>query len=128
MRFDHTLSSRGIDVMRRTFVAAALACLIPIASYAQVGETQTNTTVTTSSGNCLTRNPFRKTLTFDASGATANIGYCMGESCTASIGTVGTSTLYSGTIAYWPLGSAPTNAFCFISASGSQPLTIKEGK
>lgn len=87
----------------------------------------TNTTVTTSSGNCLAAKNNRMSLTLDATGASANIGYCHGAACTAAIGTVGTTTIPAGTLHYWGPPGAPTDGFCFISASGSQPLTIKEG-
>lgn len=87
----------------------------------------TAATITTASGNCLAQNNFRSSLTLDATGASANIGYCEGASCTAAIGTAGTTTIAAGSSHYWPSESAPTSAFCFISASGSQPLTIREG-
>jgi hypothetical protein len=98
-----------------------------------VSDKPTNVTVTGSSGNCLAVASLnaRRSLTLDATGATANIGYCRttpgGAQCTASIGTVGTTTLAAGSMHYWPEGSAPQNQFCFIAASGSQPLTIIEG-
>lgn len=114
---------------RRCLRALALALGVAVAAPAAAGmRTEiTNTTVTTSSGNCLAAKTGRQSLTLDATGASANIGYCHGATCTAAIGTVGTTTLSSGTLHYWATPSAPTDGFCFISASGSQPLTIKEG-
>lgn len=113
--------------MRRIFLAALALALAATSGYAAVSDSITLTTVTTASGNCLPQNNQRQSLAFDATGATANIGYCEGNNCTAAIGTVGTTTLNYGTRDYWPAGSAPINAFCFISSSGSQPLTIREG-
>lgn len=110
--------------MRRIVLAVLLGCLAGPAW--AVNDVVTTKTVTDTSGNCLAQNNFRKALTLDATGASQNIGYCEG-SCTASIGTAGTTTIPAGQLHYWPAGSAPTAAFCFIAVSGSQPLTIREG-
>lgn len=108
---------------------AALALLLSLSPQAEAGMryATTETTVTTTSGNCLAQNNFRSSLTLDASGSTINIGYCLGNACTAAINTVGTTTLFAGAIDFWAAGSAPTAEFCFISASGTPPLTIREG-
>lgn len=113
--------------MRRILLAsAALLCSVSL-SVAGVSDSVTAVTVTNSSAPCLAQNNFRQSLTLDLTGATANIGYCEGTGCTAAIGTAGTTTLAFGTLHYWPAGSAPKNAFNCISATGSQPLTIREG-
>lgn len=106
--------------------ALGVVC-VALAAHAALRSQVTTATVTTSSGNCLAGNNFRLSLTLDATGATANLGYCEGPACTAAIGTVGTTTLAAGTMHYWPADSAPSSAFCFIAAAGSQPLTIREG-
>lgn len=108
---------------------ATLALLLLLAPQAEAGMryATTNTTVTTTSGNCLAQNNFRSSLTLDASGSTINIGYCLGNACTAAINTVGTTTLFAGAIDFWQAGSAPSAEICFISASGTPPLTIREG-
>jgi hypothetical protein len=85
-------------------------------------------TVTGSSASCLAVNNSRTWLTLDATGATANIGYCLGAGCTAAIGVDGTTTIPAGTLHYFTAGSAPKDAMSCISASGSQPLTIREGR
>lgn len=85
-------------------------------------------TVTTSSASCLAVNNARTWLTLDATGATANIGYCMGAGCTASLGADGTTTIPAGTLHYFTPGAVPKDAMSCISASGSQPLTIREGR
>ena len=115
--------------MKTLFFAAASALFLLGGGAADAGMryATTNTTVTTTSGNCLAQNNFRSSLTLDASGSTINIGYCLGNACTAAINTVGTTTLFAGAIDFWAAGSAPTAEFCFISASGTPPLTIREG-
>lgn len=85
-------------------------------------------TVTTSSATCLALNNARKWLTLDATGATANIGYCLGAGCTAALGVDGTTTITAGGLHYFPAESVPKDAINCISASGSQPLTIREGR
>lgn len=112
--------------MRRTFLAA-LSLVLATSAYAQVSDSVTPVTVTGSSAACLAQNNTRKALTLDATGATANIGYCEGAGCTAAIGTAGTTTLAYGTLHYWPAPAGPRNAFNCISSSGSQPLTVREG-
>ena len=109
-------------------VGALGGVCIALAAYAGAGVNNkvTAATITGTSGNCLAQNNFRVSLTLDASAATANLGYCEGA-CTAVIGATGTTTLLAGATHYWPAESAPNSAFCFISASGSQPLTIREG-
>jgi hypothetical protein len=87
----------------------------------------TAATITVTSGNCLAARTARSSLTLDATGSAANIGYCQGATCTAAIGVTGTTTLALGTLHFWPAESAPRDGFCFISASGSQPMTIREG-
>ena len=106
-------------------VVASLFLVYP--AMAGMRTVQTNTTVTTTSGNCLAVNNQRMTLTLDATGSTVNIGYCFGAACTAAINTVGTTTLFPGTLDFWPMESAPSDAICFIAASGTAPLTIREG-
>lgn len=108
-------------------VALLLALAAPALAAAGVNDAVTSATITTTSGNCLAQNNYRLSLTIDATGASANIGYCEGAGCTAAIGTAGTTTLAAGTLHYWQAGSAPSAAFCFVAASGSQPVTIREG-
>ncbi len=93
-----------------------------------VANTVTAATITNTSGNCMANNNKRSSLTLDATAAAVNIGYCEGEACTAAIGTTGTTTLAAGSLHYWPAGSAPRSAMCFIAASGSQPVTIRQGQ
>ncbi len=97
------------------------------ASEPGVANTVTAATITNTSGNCLAVNNKRSSLTLDATAAAVNIGYCEGV-CTAAIGTTGTTTLAAGSLHYWPAGSAPRAAMCFIAASGSQPMTIRQGE
>lgn len=92
-----------------------------------VSDRVTAATITVTSGNCLAQNNERKSLSLDATAAAANIGYCEGNNCTAAIGVTGTTTITAGTLHYWPAGSAPINGFCFIAATGTPPLTIREG-
>lgn len=100
---------------------------------AGVSDTTTTTALSTASGGCLAANGFRRALTLDNSGGTINIGYCEtapatpSTPCTAAIGTAGTTTLSAGSVHYWRAGSAPQNQFCFISASGTPSITIREG-
>lgn len=109
-------------------LALAALLLAALPAGAGVNDKVTTATITTSSGNCLALNRDRSALTLDATGATDNIGYCEGANCTAAIATAGTTTLAAGALHYWPIGAAPTAAFCFVAASGSQPLTIREGQ
>lgn len=113
----------------KSILAAAivLAPTLVWAAGAGVDDRVTTATITNSSGNCLAQNNLRSSLSLDATGASVNLGYCEGASCTAAIGTAGTTTLAAGVLHYWPPGAAPSAAFCFIAASGSQPLTIREG-
>lgn len=114
---------------RRAATTVLLCLMMPALAQAAAGvsDVVTTATITTASGNCLNANPYRYALTLDATAAAANIGYCEGDSCTAAIGSAGTTTLPAGQWAYWPGGSAPQNKMCFVAASGSQPLTIREG-
>ncbi len=118
--------------MRRSLLMIGLCALWAVGAHAAgvpgVSITTTAATITTTSGNCLTVNNRRSSLTLDASASTANIGYCFGTSCTAVIGSTGTTTLSAGQLDFWPAGSAPFDTICFISASGSQPLTIRSGQ
>lgn len=93
-----------------------------------VTDSVSTATLTNVSGNCLGVSTTRRMLTLDATNATANIGYCEGVACTAAIGTAGTTVIPYGTWAFWPAGSAPKNAMCFVAASGSQAFTIREGQ
>jgi hypothetical protein len=117
--------------MKHLLAAFCLFLAMPAPGFAQQGNVAdgvTAATITTTSGNCLAQNNDRRSLTLDATGATTNIGYCEGASCTAVVGVTGTTTLAAGSLHYWPAGSAPKNAFCFISVTSSQPMTIREGK
>jgi hypothetical protein len=118
----------SMSIKIAAFMAGMLLASATAFGAAGVSDSVTTVTVTTTSGNCIADKPYRSALTLDATGASANIGYCEGENCTAAIGTAGTTTISSGTLFYWPSGSAPQNAMCFIAASGSQPLTIREGR
>lgn len=101
--------------------------LAALPAFAGVNDKVTTATLTNVSGNCLALNRDRISLTLDGSASAVNLGYCEGAGCTASIGTAGTTTLLATAIHYWPAGSAPTAAFCFVATSGSQPFTIREG-
>lgn len=99
---------------------------------ASVQDITTTVTATTTSGNCLAFDQSRSSLTLDNTGGTIDVGYCEsfpanGADCTAAIGSGGTTTLKAGSLHYWPAGAAPTNKFCFISASSTQAITIKAG-
>jgi hypothetical protein len=97
-----------------------------------VSDKITATALSTASGGCLSANPARKTLALDNTGGTINIGYCEtspatpATPCTAAIGTAPTTTLAAGSLHYWP--AAPINQFCFIAASGTPSVTIREGQ
>ncbi len=112
-------------------------------AHAQAGVAETVSIVTTSNvsgaGSCtgggctatnvatIKVNQYRKSLTFDNTGNSINVGFCFGT-CTAAIGVGGTQTLAAGTNAFWPAGSAPNAAIVFISASGTPAVTVREGK
>src|SRR5689334_15850360 len=97
-----------------------------------VSDKITTTALSVTSGNCLAANAARKTLVLDNTGGTINIGYCEtspltpNTPCTAAIGTAPTTTLAGGSLHYWTV--APQNQFCFIAASGTPSVTIKEGQ
>ena len=97
-----------------------------------VSDKITATALSVTSGNCLAVNAARKTLTLDNTGGSINIGYCEtspstpATPCTAAIGTAPTTTLAAGSLHYWP--TAPINQFCFVAASGTPSVTIKEGQ
>ena len=123
--------------MMRIAWAAALALVVAGPAFGQGGKPSvsdkiTASTLSVTSGNCLAVNPARKTLTLDNTGGSINIGYCEtspstpGTPCTAVIGTAPTTTLAAGTLHYWP--DAPINQFCFIAASSTPGITIKEGQ
>ena len=123
--------------MRAIWVAAGVLVLISGESYGQaknqgVSDKITATQLSVTSGNCLAVNAARKTLTLDNTGGSISIGYCEtspstpGTPCTAVIGTAPTTTLAAGTLHYWP--DAPINQFCFIAASSTPSVTIKEGQ
>ena len=122
-------------MFRRSVVLAALVFAAP--AYAQVAgqgvsDKITATALSVTSGGCLAANPSRKTLTLDNTGGSINIGYCETDPtapatpCTAAIGTPPTTTLAAGSLHYWP--SAPVNQICFIAASATPSITIKEGQ
>ena len=123
--------------MRAIWVAAGVLVLISGETYGQaknqgVSDKITATALSTASGNCLAVNAARKTLTLDNTGGSIAIGYCEtspstpGTPCTAVIGTAPTTTLAAGSLHYWP--DAPINQFCFIAASSTPSVTIKEGQ
>lgn len=123
--------------MRRIFIPLVAALLVPGLAWGQikgVSDTVTTTALSITSGGCLAVNGDRRALTLDNTGGTINIGYCEtnpstpNTPCTAAIGTAGTTTLSSGSLHYWPTGSAPQNQICFIAASGTPSITIREGK
>lgn len=103
-----------------------------LAQQSGVSITTTATALSVSSGNCLAVNGYRRSLTLDNTANAINIGYCVvppaSASCTAAIGTPPTTTIVAGTLQFWPVGSAPQNAICFIAASGTPSLTIREGQ
>jgi hypothetical protein len=123
--------------MRAIWAAAGVMILISGETYGQaknagVSDKITASTLSVTSGNCLAVNAARKTLTLDNTGGSINIGYCEtspstpNTPCTAVIGTAPTTTLAAGTLHYWP--DAPINQFCFIAASATPGITIKEGQ
>ncbi len=123
--------------MRAIWVAAGVLVLISGETYGQaknqgVSDKITATALSVTSGGCLAVNPARKTLTLDNTGGSIAIGYCEtspstpGTPCTAVIGTAPTTTLAAGSLHYWP--DAPINQFCFIAASATPSVTIKEGQ
>jgi hypothetical protein len=97
-----------------------------------VSDKVTTATLSVTSGNCLGVNTQRKTLALDNIAGTINIGYCETSAatpntpCTAAIGTAGTTTLLAGALHYFV--PAPVNQFCFIAASATPSLTIREGQ
>ncbi len=97
-----------------------------------VSDLVTTATLSVTSGNCLAANAARKTLTLDNIAGTINVGYCEtsaavpGTPCTAAIGTAGTTTLLAGALHYFV--PAPINQFCFIAASATPSITIREGR
>ena len=122
--------------MTRALILAAL-CLWSASAAAQVIVNTTSPTVTTTSGNCLQANALRSSLALDNTGGTVDVGYCLmasvppgqlGTPCTAVIGAAGTSTVAAGKNAYWGAGDAPTNGMCFIAASSTQVINIREGQ
>lgn len=121
---------------RAAALAAVLLLAVPAlaADTPGVSDTVTTPTLSNASGNCLAANGYRRSLTFDNTGGTINIGYCEtspstpNSACTAAIGTAGTTSLVAGALHYWRAGSAPQNQFCFIAASGTPGLTIREGQ
>ncbi len=125
--------------LRRTFPIIAMALMVFNASFSWaqvvpqgVSDKPTSTALSNVSGNCLAVNQARKTLTLDNTGGSINLGYCETDPatpatpCTAAIGTPPTTTLAAGVLHYWP--EAPLNQFCFIAASGTPSITIKEGQ
>lgn len=122
----------------RLSAIVAIALLLCATAFAAdtpgVSDTVRTPTLSNASGNCLAANGYRRSLTFDNTGGTINIGYCETDpsmpnsACTAAIGTAGTTTLVAGALHYWRAGSAPQNQFCFIAASGTPGLTIREGQ
>lgn len=116
-------------------VAGLLASALPAAAQTfshGVSDKITTPTFSVTSGNCLAANAERKTLTLDNSGGSINVGYCEtspaapATPCTAVIGTPPTTTLSAGAVHYWTV--APINQFCFIAASGTPSIAIKEGQ
>jgi hypothetical protein len=117
-------------------LVAVLTLMVSGAAMAQrasgVSDTASSITASTTSGNCLASNASRKTLTLDNIAGTINVGYCETSAsapatpCTAVIGTPPTTTLASGSLHYF--SPAPVNQFCFISASSTQAITIREGQ
>lgn len=116
--------------MQRTLLAIGFI-LVATAALADDGRGVQNkttaVTVTSTPAPCVALNNSRSSLVLDASGASQNIGYCAGASCTPSIGVAGTKTIFAGQTQFYPAGSAPGDALNCVSASGSQPLTVEEG-
>jgi len=77
-------------------------------------------------------NGYLKALALDNTGGTIDVGYCFIEagqsSCTAAIGTAPTTTLTAGTLQWFQGGSAPQNGICFVAASGTPSITVREGQ
>lgn len=123
----------------RTTMALAAGGVLMLAHVAQaqtaphgISDLVSTPTLSVTSGNCLAVNADRKTLTLDNTGGAIIIGYCETAAstpntpCTAEIGTAGTTSLAAGSLHYWPI--APVNQFCFIAASSTPGLTIREGR
>ncbi len=95
-----------------------------------VSDVITTLALNSSTPTCLGANGYRRSLTIDNTANSTNIGWCEtgggAAQCTPAIGSAGTSTLQQAW-AYWPAGSAPQNQFCFIAATGTPSITIREG-
>jgi len=126
--------------MMKRFAALAallLASTSAMADPTNIEDVVTSLTLSTSSGNCIQANTLRRSLTLDNTGNAIIVGYCemasvppgqQGTACTAAIGSAGTSSIAANASAYWPAGSAPTNGFCFIAASGTPIVNVREGQ
>lgn len=130
-------SGWGILLMKR--LLAIGLCLLPIAALADPTNLQdvvTSETLSTASGNCIQPNPLRRSLMIDNTGNAIIVGYCemanvppgqQGTACTAAIGSAGTTSVAANSNFFWPAGSAPTNGLCFIAASGTPIINVREG-
>jgi hypothetical protein len=115
----------------RCFAFAVAMFAAGVAQAQIINDVTTTVALNNSSGTCFPSNGARKTLIIDNTGNSVNVGYCetpitSATPCTPAIGTAGTTTL-GQTWAYWIANSVPQNQFCFIAASGTPSITIREG-
>lgn len=126
------------NTMKRLLILAL--CLVSVRAWADPTNLQdvvTSKTLSTSSGNCIQPNPLRRSLMIDNTGNAIIVGYCemanvppgqVGTACTAAIGAAGTTSIAANSNFFWPAGAAPTNGLCFIAASGTPIVNVREGQ
>ena len=124
--------------MMKRWLAALLLCLATpaLAQQTPTGLSYKSTAIAlSSSASCPTAtaaNPYLKALVLDNTGGSVDAGYCFIEagqsSCTPVIGTPPTTTLAAGTLQWFQGGNAPQNGICFIAASGTPSITVREGQ
>jgi len=124
--------------MMKRWLAALLLCLATpaLAQQTPTGLSYKSTAIAlSSSASCPTAtaaNPYLKALVLDNTGGSVDAGYCFIEagqsSCTPVIGTPPTTTLAAGTLQWFQGGSAPQNGICFVAASGTPSITVREGQ
>ena len=128
------MNSRAIRALASALLLASAPAL---ADPTNLEDVVTSKTLSTTSGNCIQPNPLRRSLMLDNTGNAIIVGYCemanvppgqQGTTCTAAIGAAGTTSIAANTNFFWPAGSAPTNGLCFIAASGTPIVNVREGQ
>ena len=128
------MNSRAIRALASALLLASAPAL---ADPTNLEDVVTSKTLSTTSGNCIQPNPLRRSLMLDNTGNAIIVGYCemanvppgqQGTACTAAIGAAGTTSIAANTNFFWPAGSAPTNGLCFIAASGTPIVNVREGQ